>query len=201
MNKTWCVALAMLGSSVSHAQFGGYHYNNQGVLVDGRGQAANPHQQYHDMVNPALWSVGAVAVSNTVDPNYQQANLPTIEGAIAPNPEPGGQAMSRLYLTPTNPYTPGTGVQSGAPVGYNFDHYQLILQQAPGSGYVPTESGAYIAKTHPGSSSQLFNWGFHTYEASPNFLGAREAAGAPSRSARRAARDTLARIMGFIHSE
>ena len=160
-----------------HAQHGGYRYNRYGQLVDGRGQLANPHQQYHDMTNPALWTVGATAVSNTVDPAFQQSNLGTIEGAIAPNPEPGGQAMSRLYLTPTNPYTPNTGVQSGSPQGYNYDHYQQIMVDAPVGGYVPTESGAYIAKTHPGTSSQLTNWGFHTYEASPNFVAAQAAAG------------------------
>lgn len=179
MSKTLCTALITAALSVSaQAQSqGGYHFNQYGVLVNAQGQPANPHQQFHDMANPALWTTGAVAVSNTVDPNYQQANLPTIESAITPNPEPGGQAMSRLYLTPTNPYTPNTGVLGGTPQGYNYDHYQLIMQQAPGSGYAATDSGAYIAKTHPGSSDPLFNWGFHTYENEPDFQAAKAAAG------------------------
>lgn len=170
----FCTAMSV-GSA--HAQFGGYRYNNYGQLVDGRGQLANVHQEIHDMQNSTLYTTGAVAVSNTVDPNFTQATLTQIEAAMAPTPEPGGLAMSRLYLTPTNPYTPGAGVQSGTPTGYNHDHYNQIMLDAPVGGYVPTQSGAYIAKTHPDSSSELYNRGFHTYEASPKFLAAKEAAG------------------------
>ena len=175
--QIWLSTLLLCWGEPAFAQFGGYHFNNYGQLVDARGLPANPHQQIHDMLNPDLWTTGAVAVSNTVDPGYQQADLATIEGAMTPIPEPGGQAMSRLYLTPGNPYTPHTGVIGGSPVGYNYDHYQKILLDAAGGGYQATGSGAYIAKTHPDSSGPLYDWGFHTYENEPDFQAARAAAG------------------------
>lgn len=129
------------------------------------------------MLNPQLWTTGAVAVSNTVDPNFTQATLLDIEAAIAVTPEPGGQAMSRLYLTPTNPYTAGVGLISGAPPADNYTHYEQILLDATTGGYQPTASGAYIAKTHESSTSDVFNRGFNLYENNPKFLAAKAEAG------------------------
>lgn len=175
--KTALIFLLFLTCSWAQAQSGKWRYNPQGQLVDGKGQLANAHQEMHDMSNPSLYTTGAVAVSNTIDPNFAQANLATIEAVIDPNAGQGGRSMSRLYLTPSNPYTPGAGVQSGAPVGFNSDHYDKILLDASSSGYKPTQSGAYMAKTHENSSASLFNRGFHTYEANTKFLAAKEAAG------------------------
>jgi len=175
--KTALIFLLSLACSLVQAQSGRWRYNPQGQLVDGKGQLANAHQEMHDMSNSSLYTIGAVAVSNTIDPNFAQANLATIEALMDPHAGQGGRAMSRLYLTPSNPYTPGAGVQSGAPVGFNSDHYDKILLDASSSGYKPTQSGAYMAKTHENSSASLFNRGFHTYEANAKFLAAKEAAG------------------------
>jgi len=176
--RRWLFAAALLATSTTAlAQYGGYHYNHLGQLVDQRGTNVNQHQELHDLLNPKLWTTGAVAVSNTVDPNYTQATLTDIEAAMVVTTDPGELAMSRLYLTPTNPYTAGTGLISGAPPADNHTHYEQILLDASTGGYQSTLSGAYIAKTSPSSSSKIFNRGFHSYEASPKFLAAKEAAG------------------------
>ena len=154
-------------------------YTKDGTLVQGGQVVGNPHQSLHDLQNPALWTTAAVAFSNTTDPSFTQAILGDIESAIAVTPEPGGLALSRLYLTPTNPYADANAGAAGcdAATTCNQAVYNQILLDAAATGYVATASGTHLGKTHDSSSAEIFNRGFNLYQEKPVFLAAQDPLG------------------------
>lgn len=154
-------------------------YTKDGTLVQGGQVVGNPHQSLHDLQNPALWTTAAVAFSNTTDPSFTQAILGDIESTIAVTPEPGGLALARLYLTPTNPYADANTGAAGcdAATTCNQAVYNQILLDAAATGYVATASGTHLGKTHDSSSAEIFNRGFNLYQEKPVFLAAQDPLG------------------------
>ncbi len=171
----------------------GSGYRADGTLVLGgqvvHGGGAGVHQNLHDILNPTLWSTAAVALSNTTEPSFVQGTLQEMEDAIAVSPEDGGQALSRLYLTPHNPYSLGSPEADAAemlanPEG-NLARYQQSLEQAlllqdGWRATVPSAEGSgqvYLGKTHESSSAGIFNRGFDNYPDKPVFQAAQDPAG------------------------
>ncbi|WP_234265185.1 DNA/RNA non-specific endonuclease [Hydrogenophaga sp. NFH-34] len=172
------VNIASLGQAVGQVVRGqgGAPYTGftrSGVYVQGGQMVGNPHQILHDMNNPALWTTGAVSFTNTADPAFPQPSLADIEAAIAVSPEPGGLALSRLYITapPANPYTlapPNDATVSNAAA------YEQLLLDAQAGGYAPIADGTYIAKTHDSSSPEIANRGLNLYHTKPVFVAAED---------------------------
>ena len=104
------------GGAFNNAVSSGYRAD--GTLVLGgqvvHGGGAGVHQGLHDILNPTLWSTAAVALSNTTDPSFVQGTLQEMQDATAVSPEEGAQALSRLYLTPHNPYSLGSAEADAA---------------------------------------------------------------------------------------
>ncbi|WP_169804813.1 hypothetical protein, partial [Hydrogenophaga taeniospiralis] len=102
-----------------------------------------------------------------------------IESTIAVTPEPGGLALARLYLTPTNPYADANTGAAGcdAATTCNQAVYNQILLDAAATGYVATASGTHLGKTHDSSSAEIFNRGFNLYQEKPVFLAAQDPLG------------------------
>ncbi len=118
-------------------------YTANGTFIQNGVVVGNPHQQLHDLVNPTLWTTAADSFTNSTDPSFVQGTLSEIESAIAVAPEPGGLALSRLYITvPTavslaNPYTdPNAGAADcNAATTCNQAVYNQLLLDAKASGY------------------------------------------------------------------
>ncbi|MBL8389355.1 MAG: hypothetical protein JNK17_14170 [Hydrogenophaga sp.] len=73
-------------------------YTANGTFIQNGVVVGNPHQQLHDLVNPTLWTTAEDSFTNSTDPSFVQGTLSEIESAIAVAPEPGGLALSRLYI-------------------------------------------------------------------------------------------------------
>ncbi len=185
-------------------------FTKNGTLMLGGQVLSNPHQLMHDLQNPSLWSTGAVSFSNSTDPTFVQATVDQMMQAIEPPSEPDGLFMSRLYLNPENPYTPGGALsappsptpETGAaapsgPLIDNFEHYQRALAHAQANlgdrnqditrwSQTNAEQGdgvSYLAKSHTSSSAALRNTLFD---------------GAPSRAVFQATQVPTAGASGFF---
>lgn len=174
-------------------------FTANGTLVLGGQVVGNPHQQMHDLQNPALWTAAAVSFSNSTDPSFIQPTVDQMMATIAPPAGgTGGLYLSRLYLNPVNPYAAGVGALSpvpsptpetgsAAPTGPmidNFEHYKRALDHAQaqiaggnvagGWKYTTPEAGGivYTAKTHVGSSEAIKNMSFDSAPGTVAFAAA-----------------------------
>ena len=160
-------------------------FTKNGTFVQGGQVVGNPHQELHDLLKPGLWTTAAASFTNSTDPSFTQSVLADIEASIAVTPEPGGLALSRLYITippaaPTaNPYLdPSAGAPGCDPATTcNQAIYNQLLLDAQASGYVATADGTHIGKTHPSSSDSISTRGFNLYQTKPVFLAAENPGG------------------------
>ena len=117
-------------------------FTKNGTFVQGGVVVGNPHQEQHDLLKPGLWTTAAASFTHSTDPSFIQSNLADIEASIAVTPEPGGRAMSRLYITippaaPTaNPYLdPSAGAPGCDPATTcNQAIYNQLLLDAQANG-------------------------------------------------------------------
>ena len=160
-------------------------FTKNGTFVQGGVVVGNPHQEQHDLLKPGLWTTAAASFTNSTDPSFIQSNLADIEASIAVTPEPGGRAMSRLYITippaaPTaNPYLdPSAGAPGCDPATTcNQAIYNQLLLDAQANGYSSVGNdglgaSTHIAKTHDSSSDSIYNRGFGSYQNKPVFQAA-----------------------------
>ena len=160
-------------------------FTKNGTFVQGGVVVGNPHQEQHDLLKPGLWTTAAASFTNSTDPSFIQSNLAAIEASIAVTPEPGGRAMSRLYITippaaPTaNPYLdPSAGAPGCDPATTcNQAIYNQLLLDAQANGYSSVGNdglgaSTHIAKTHDSSSDSIYNRGFGSYQNKPVFQAA-----------------------------
>ena len=195
--QAWAQVTSPIRRNATGAVVSGFSKN--GKLLFGGQVLGNPHQLMHDLQNPTLWSTGAVSFSNSTDPTFVQATVDQMMQAIAPPSDPGGLFMSRLYLNPENPYTPGGALsappsptpESGAaaptgPLIDNFEHYKRALTHAQANVGDRTQDitrwsqtlheygdgVSYLAKTHTSSAVRLRNTLFDSAPSRAVFQGA-----------------------------
>ena len=107
-------------------------YTNDGTLFMGGQRIGNPHQVLHDLNVPSFFGVNADRLSYS-DSSYGQGTLAQMENHTLTIGVPAGNVvLSRLYLTPTNPYTQGVTTPYN-----NYQNYSDAVQAAQAGSYQP----------------------------------------------------------------
>lgn len=134
----------------------GTGYTNDGTLMMGGQKIGNPHQVLHDLNVPSFFGVNANRLSFSDNPTYGQGTLAQMENHTLTIGVPAGNViLSRLYLTPTNPYTQGVATPHN-----NYQTYQGVVADAQAGSYqltVANDNKLYAFKTLGTLSSQSQN--------------------------------------------
>lgn len=130
-------------------------YTNDGTLFMGGQRIGNPHQVLHDLNVPSFFGVNANRLSYS-DSTYGQGTLAQMENHTLTIGVPAGNVvLSRLYLTPTNPYTQGVTTPYD-----NYQNYSDAVQAAQAGSYQPTvanDNKLYVFKTLGSLNTQSQN--------------------------------------------
>jgi hypothetical protein len=131
-------------------------YTNDGTLFMGGQRIGNPHQVLHDLNVPSFFGVNANRLSFSDVPSYGQGTLAQMENHTLTIGVPAGNVvLSRLYVTPTNPYTQGVATPHN-----NYQTYQGVVADAQAGSYQPTvanDNKLYVFKTLGAMSTQSQN--------------------------------------------
>ena len=131
-------------------------YTNDGTLFMGGQRIGNPHQVLHDLNVPSFFGVNANRLSFSDVPSYGQGTLAQMENHTLTIGVPAGNVvLSRLYVTPTNPYTQGVATPHN-----NYQTYQGVVADAQAGSYQPTvanDNKLYVFKTLGSMSTQSQN--------------------------------------------
>lgn len=130
-------------------------YTNDGTLFMGGQRIGNPHQVLHDLNVPSFFGVNADRLSYS-DSSYGQGTLAQMENHTLTIGVPAGNVvLSRLYVTPTNPYTEGVATPHN-----NYQTYQGVVADAQAGSYQPTvanDNKLYVFKTLGAMNTQSQN--------------------------------------------
>ena len=133
----------------------GSGYTNDGTLMMGGQKIGNPHQILHDLNVPSFFGVNANRLSYS-DSTYGQGTLAQMENHTLTIGVPAGNVvLSRLYLTPTNPYTQGVTTPYD-----NYQNYADAVAAAQAGSYqltVANDNKLYAFKTLAATSTQSQN--------------------------------------------
>jgi hypothetical protein len=144
-----------LQSSAPANVFSQSGYSNDGTLFMGGQRIGNPHQILHDLNVPSFFGVNANRLSYS-DSTYGQGTLAQMENHTLTIGVPvGNVVLSRLYLTPTNPYTQGVTTPYD-----NYKNYSDAVQAAQAGSYqltVANDNKLYAFKTLGTISTQSQN--------------------------------------------
>lgn len=131
-------------------------YTNDGTLFMGGQRIGNPHQILHDLNAPSFFGVNANRLSFSDVPSYGQGTLAQMENHTLTIGVPAGNVvLSRLYVTPTNPYTQGVATPHN-----NYQTYQGVVADAQAGSYqltVANDNKLYVFKTLGSMSTQSQN--------------------------------------------
>ena len=134
----------------------GSGYTNDGTLMMGGQKIGNPHQILHDLNVPSFFGVNANRLTFTDNPSYGSGTLAQMENHTLNIGVPAGNVvLSRLYLTPTNPYTEGVATPHN-----NYQTYQGVVADAQAGSYqltVANDNKLYAFKTLGYMSTQSQN--------------------------------------------
>jgi hypothetical protein len=121
----------------------------------GGNKIGNPHQILHDLNVPSFFGVNADRLSYS-DSSHGQGTLAQMENHTLTIGVPAGNVvLSRLYLTPTNPYTQGVTTPYD-----NYQNYADAVQAAQAGSYqltVANDNKLYAFKTLGTMSTQSQN--------------------------------------------
>ena len=134
----------------------GSGYTNDGTLFMGGQKIGNPHQILHDLNVPSFFGVNANRLSYSDNPSYGQGTLAQMENHTLTIGVPTANVvLSRLYVTPTNPYTQGVATPHN-----NYQTYQGVVADAQAGSYqltVANDNKLYAFKTLGAMSTQSQN--------------------------------------------
>jgi hypothetical protein len=134
----------------------GTGYTNDGTLMMGGQKIGNPHQILHDLNVPSFFGVNANRLTFTDNPSYGSGTLAQMENHTLTIGVPAGNVvLSRLYVTPTNPYTEGVATPHN-----NYQTYQGVVADAQAGSYqltVANDNKLYAFKTLGTMSTQSQN--------------------------------------------
>lgn len=126
-------------------------YTNDGTLFTGGRRIGNPHQILHDAQIPSFMNITATRYTYTNDPTHGQGTLAQMELATT-NGSDSSVLLNRLYLSPTNPYSP----TASGPYP-NYQTYQGVLANSRQANYLSTNADdgkTYAFKTLTAANRQ-----------------------------------------------